>query len=194
MNKNLKLFIAISVLLNILLVGVMLGYALRSPWLLGHRPPPPPAPPELSQLPPEKRELFETTMKRTREEGDNLRKEIREIREDMEKILSADVFDEAAYRAESEKIAALYSQQRLKMNEAIIGIAKQSSKEERAILSKITRRPAPPLPPPPHSGPHGDGPPPPPPGEGPMGDNPPAPPPGGPMGDNPPPPPPGEPR
>lgn len=156
MNKKLKLFIAFSVMLNLLLIGVGLGYGLRSPWLFGHRPPPP----ELDQLSPEKRELFEETMKATRKENDATRKEIRATRERMEKIMSAEVFDEAAYQAEADKIHVLFGQQKQRMTDAVKALAKQFTPEERKILAKITRRPPP-------GGPRGDGPPPPPPGDGP---------------------------
>lgn len=163
MNKNLKLFIAFSVILNILLIGIGIGFAMRSPWLLGHRPPPPPPHEELAKLSAEKRELFESALKRTRKEGDAIRKEIREARERMQDILTDDVFDENAYQAESDKIAALYDQQRAKMNATVKTLAINATQEEREVLAKITRRP----PPPPHGGPRGDGPPPPPPGDGP---------------------------
>ncbi|MBI1274415.1 periplasmic heavy metal sensor [bacterium] len=183
MNTKIKFIILGSVLLNVLLVGFILGQSLHK-----FGPPPPPPPLEeaaLARLSPEKRQEVEKIMEEMKEDGRAMRETVRKEREKVTDILKAETFDEAAYRAQLDKVGSIYRARKDKLANRIAELAKTWPASDRAVLADLLRRP----PVPPHGpGPHGhDGPPPPPPGEGPDGEAPP--PHGGPEGETAPPPP-----
>lgn len=154
MNKKIKCFVVASVLLNLLLVGVIIGH-------MSHRFGPRPPfrePPEIASLTPEKQEIFREAMKAAREKSEGLRKQSRKLRKESAEILAAPTFDKDAYYAKMKEMMALHQQRKLNFAEAVAGIAEKFTPEERKLLAKSMRRPMP-------GG--GEGPPPPPPGDGP---------------------------
>jgi uncharacterized membrane protein len=91
----------------------------------------------LSQLSSEKEMLFHQTMRGVREKGTELRTQIKEHREALKTILTADTFDEELFRKKSERLETLHSQLHANREEAIVNLAKQFTADERAILVQL---------------------------------------------------------
>jgi uncharacterized membrane protein len=164
MGKKIKLLISISILLNVLLIGVVIGIIsnrlFREDFPRRH-------PPEFAgKLPVEKEKLFLDMMERIHLENQEVRKQIDEARERVLSILCAPEFDEAAYQVEAAKLDKLHGFMMQRFAEVPKELAKRFNQEERKILAEFLRRP-PPLPPyrvgpPPMAGPppNREGPPP----------------------------------
>jgi uncharacterized membrane protein len=156
MGKKIKILISISLLLNVLLIGVVIGSISHR---LFREDFPRRRPPELAiKLAPDKEKLFFDTMKRVHLENREVRKQIDEGRERVFLILSAPEFDEAAYQVEAAKLGKLHGLMMQRFAEATKEMAKRFNQEERKALAELLRRPPPPPPgefggPPPKPGP-----------------------------------------
>jgi uncharacterized membrane protein len=140
MSKTVRLAFLASLVLNVLLVGVLLG---RLPSEVGFG--------RQQRLEQALKNLPEPTQARLREKfkliraaGDPQRDQIRVVREETLRILSADPFDEAAYDRHVSQIDDLQLQMFKKMGQVVKEIAKELSPEERRSFAQILRRPPPP--------------------------------------------------
>lgn len=130
--------LAVSLLLNVLLIGFVAGKAthMKRDW---HREP---AMSEIN-LPGEKKAAVQAAMTEFKADGKERRKEIREKREEIVAILTAPEFDEAAFKAKSQELGMMFREGRVQMIDRIAEIAKTMSQEERRELAKFMRRPPP---------------------------------------------------
>jgi uncharacterized membrane protein len=146
MSKTIKILIISSLILNVLLIGIMIGSISDR---LFRRDFPRRPPPELRvNLPPDKEKLFSDTMEKAFRENDHIRKQMDEARERVLSILSAPEFDEAAYQAEAANLEKLRGVMMQRFADATQELAKQLNQEERKALAVHLRQPPPPFPPP----------------------------------------------
>jgi uncharacterized membrane protein len=142
MNRTLKLLFLVSIILNVLLVGVLMGQLPRRIETGSFR--------EqrieqaLRDLPDPVQTRLREKFKQMRAASDPLREQLRGAREETLGILSAEPFDEAAYDRQVSKIGELQLQMLKKMGQVVKEIAKELPAEERRIFAQILRRPAPP--------------------------------------------------
>ena len=139
MSTKIKVLTIASLLLNVLLIGVVIGdmshRSDREPFWGRHRR-------ELaSRLPENKAELFRDTLERVHLDNKDVYKKIRESRRGAMKILTAPEFDEAAYRVNVDKIHELKGFMKRRLADATIELAKQFDQEERKALAKYLKRP-----------------------------------------------------
>jgi uncharacterized membrane protein len=137
MNKKTKILIFSSLLLNVLLVGFVIGdfshrfhkkdFGARDAAELA------------SKLPKDKAALFRETVKRVHLNNRDAYEQIREARKEAMKILGAAAFDEVAYRDEVGKIHALRGLMKQRLADATIELARQFSQEERKALAEHLR-------------------------------------------------------
>jgi uncharacterized membrane protein len=118
--------IAISLILNVLLIGFVAGQATM------HRP----HHGGWQKLAPEKQARLKEIMGDTHEQGRAKFKEIRVKRKEIAAILSAPEFDEAAFRAKSDEISKLFAAGKDEMIERIAVKAKTLSQEDRKLLAE----------------------------------------------------------
>lgn len=139
MSKGLKILVICSLVLNILLVGIVIGHFshrfrdegfLRKPW---HE--------RMSELPPEKQDLFSKTMDQARSTSRDIHRKIRNTRRRALDILTAPEFDEAAYRSEMEKLHVLRGNMMRNLADLTTDLAKQLDQEERRALARMLERP-----------------------------------------------------
>jgi uncharacterized membrane protein len=163
MSKGLKIFIAVSVLLNVLLLGIVIGTFSHT--FVGRMEKGKRALMFLKDLPPEKRDMVIETMKDMKKESRETRKKIKQKKNEVIDVFSAPEFDSKLF---DRKVAEMHAL----MGEVTAGIADETKKiaaelnhEERKAIADIIRRgPGPPFPRFLMEGFHGpDGPPPPPP-------------------------------
>jgi len=140
MSKTVRLVFLASLVLNVLLLGVVIG---RLPREVGFG--------RQQRLEQALKDLPEPTQTRFREKFKLMRAatdpqmdQIRVAREETLRILSTDPFDEAAYDRHVSQIDDLQLQMFKKMGQTVKEIAKELSPEERRLFAKILRRPPPP--------------------------------------------------
>lgn len=141
MSNKVKILIMVSVLLNVLLIGVVIGHVSHRFGRTGYARRPVAG--LKAKLPAEKERLLSETLKRLHRENREIRREIRETREKAMSILTAPEFDEAAYQAEADRIQKLRRNRMQALADATRGLARRFTQEERKALAEILRRPPP---------------------------------------------------
>lgn len=144
MSKKIKILVFSSLLLNVLLVGFILGdlsHRVGGHHVIGRHDFVGRQDRELaSKLPEDKAALFFKTLEKVRLENRDVHKQIREARKQAMKILVAPVFDEAAYRVEVAKLQELRSQVKRRFADATIELARRFGPEDRKALAQHLRR------------------------------------------------------
>jgi uncharacterized membrane protein len=103
------------------------------------------------QLPVDKEMLFQQTMKSVGETTEKIREQIRGLEGEITDVLVASEFDDVLFLEKTTSLQELQGMIREAMDEAIADLAKQFTAEERRVLAeRISHRPGPPGPPPPH--------------------------------------------
>jgi len=139
MNRTIKLTFVGSLILNVLLVGVLLG---RLPRDVGFG--------RQQRIERALRDLPEPAQTRLREKltqmraaGDPTRKQIAAAREEALVIIGNDPFDEAAYDRQVGKINDLQLERFQKTGQVVKEIVKELPAEERRLFAEVLRRPPP---------------------------------------------------
>lgn len=139
MSKKIKILIIGSLLLNVLLIGVIIGHIShrlsREPFFRRH------AREFAVKLPADKRELFSKTMEGVHLENREIHRQIREARKRALRILTAPEFDEAAYQTEVDKLNRLRGHMMQRLADVTKELAKQLDQEERKGLAEHLRHP-----------------------------------------------------
>lgn len=137
MSKKLKLFILISVILNVILIGIIAGYSFqhfglkRGDEIISLL--------DNSSLPEEKRNSLKKKLREVLP-NENKRKNKQEWRDETLAILTAKEFDIDAYRAQLEKRHAERSQNKNNQIEIMTELVSQLNQDERKKLAKIFRK------------------------------------------------------
>jgi uncharacterized membrane protein len=91
----------------------------------------------LAQLPADKEMLFHQTMREAREKASDIHTQIKELREEIKGILTAEQFEEALFREKTKSLEMLRGKMRATMEEAVVKLAKQFTADERKILAEL---------------------------------------------------------
>lgn len=128
MNKNIKIILAVSLVLNVLLLGMAGGHAYTRwsahPW---HE--------MKQQLSPESRNLIGRTFQNAFREIKPLGDKARKARAKLVKILSADEFDEAAYDTVAAELLEIGGEMKTHKVDTIKTLASQMSVEDRRKMA-----------------------------------------------------------
>lgn len=135
MNKKLKIAFLVSIIANVLLLGVVLG---ALPQRFEGRPS---FQDRLKKLPEPTRTRFGESMDSMRRAGEPLRQEMQQAREEAIRILTGEPFDEAAYDRQVNKIQQLRLQLGKQMSDNMKELAKSLPPEDRKELAKVLSRP-----------------------------------------------------
>jgi len=143
MTKALKLAFLASLVLNLLLLGVILGQVPRA---LEATPPTRQSRMEeaLKKVPEPTQSRFREKFAQIRAVNDPLRQQIDEARAETLRLLAAERFDETAYDRQVSKIEELRGEMFKRMGQDFKQTAKEFSPEERRMLADVLRRPPPP--------------------------------------------------
>ncbi|MFO1462639.1 MAG: periplasmic heavy metal sensor [bacterium] len=152
MVNKVKIILGLSLGLNLLLIGMAVGYGFKG----CRRPPPPfPPPPALQgKLSPEHEKLFSDAMRALHEKNRDTAERIESTRREILQILTAPQFDAAAYRTKTAELHELHGKMKAQLTQTVLELAQQLSPEERKALAGFLEK-GPPGPggPPPRGGP-----------------------------------------
>jgi uncharacterized membrane protein len=141
MSKTVKLAFLASLVLNLLLLGVILGYVPRgldTPPSRQQR-----MQDALKKLPEPAQSRLRDKFQQIRAAGDPLRHQTEEARAEAIRLLSTEPFDEIAYDRQVSKIEELRVKMFQRMGQMIKQTARELSPDERRMLADLLRRPAP---------------------------------------------------
>jgi uncharacterized membrane protein len=140
MTKTVKLAFLASLVLNLLLLGVIVGQLPRglavTPSTRQQR-----MEEALKKVPEPSQSRFREKFAQIRAAADPLRQQIDAARDETLRLLSADPFDESAYDKQVSKIEELRSQMFNRMGQSMKQTARELSAEERRLLADLLRRP-----------------------------------------------------
>jgi len=142
MTKTVKLAFLASLVLNLLLLGVILGRVpgvFESASAREQR-----MEQALKKLPDPAQARLREKFAQIRAAGDPLREQMDQARAEALRLLSAEPFDEAAYDRQVSKIDGLREETFKRMGEIVKQTVKELSPEERRMFAEVLRRPPPP--------------------------------------------------
>jgi uncharacterized membrane protein len=137
MNNVNKTYFFLSILLNVLLIGIFLG-RFSGDWGRQRRKPPPPA--FSKQLPVEKEKLMRETMRKVHGQHKGLEQKMNSARADVFQVLTAPQFDAKTYREKVKALHDLHGMQMEQMAQATETLALEFSQEERGYLAEHLKR------------------------------------------------------
>lgn len=133
MGNKLKLILFISIALNLLLVGLIIGYSTRG-WVR-HRDHYRPPPEVVQKLSPEKAEMFSKAMRSLHHKNRKTARKIRQVRHEVVEILTAPQFDAKAYQAKAEELHQLHGKMKGQLTETVMEVASQLDQADRQALA-----------------------------------------------------------
>ena len=133
MRKSTKIIFTLSILLNVVLIGVVVGGAAKQykahHW---HK--------VKADLSPESRNIVARNFRAAHRDMADVRGKAQKVRKDMESIFKAEEFDEAAFDKAVKKMRALKEQMHERKIEAVKELAKSLPQEERKKMAgKLAR-------------------------------------------------------
>lgn len=142
MSKTVKLAFLVSLVVNLLLLGIILGQVPRGRETTvsarAQR-----IEESLKKVPEPAQSRFREKFAQMRASTDPLRQQIDEARTETLRLLSAEPFDEAAYDRQVGKIEELRGEMFKRMGQNLKQTAKELAPEERRMLADVLRRPPP---------------------------------------------------
>ena len=142
MTRPVKLAFLASLVLNIILLGVILGHLPRS--LEGQPSRQGRMEQALQNLPDAVQAKFREKFEKIRAAGDAQRQQMDSARVEALRLLGSQPFDEAAYDQQVSKIDGLREEMFKRMGEVVKQTAKDLTPEERRMFADVLRRPPPP--------------------------------------------------
>jgi uncharacterized membrane protein len=137
MNPNVKVTLIISIVLNVLLAGMIMGdvshHFIAAPSFDYAA--------ALAQLPPGKRAIFENTMGPAKQRMDKEHAAIGDAKKEALRLLKAEPFDPIAYLAQTRHIDEMLVQMKQHMAQAVATLARQLTAHEREIMADIISHP-----------------------------------------------------
>lgn len=135
MSSKIKFILIISIILNFLFAGLLIGHYSKS-YMHGydkHQ--------SFSEfadkLPPEKKEIVMKRMEEVREEKREIKKQIEQVKQELRDIISAPQFDEQLYDQKVNEMHELYRSKAKKIAAVIKEMAKNFTPEEREMLTEF---------------------------------------------------------
>ena len=139
MSKTLRLIFLVSLVLNLLFLGVILG---RVPHRFDGSPTRQQRMDEvLKKLPQAEQERFRDKFAQIRAAGDPLREQMDAVRNEALRLMSAETFDEAAYDQQVKQFDDLREEAFKRMSQVIKQTANELSPEQRRTFAELLRRP-----------------------------------------------------
>lgn len=138
MGRKLQLIIFASIGLNLIFIGVFIGYGFKGCGKGRHDKGPPPE--LMAQISQEQQKRVAKVLSQMRRKGREERREIRRERRKSLEILTAPKFDAEAYRKVMADLHELQGAKKNQMTETIIELANQLNQEDRQALAAFLAR------------------------------------------------------
>jgi len=138
MSNKIKILLTVSLVLNFLFIGILIGQF--SSEFMKYRNYRAETKRSIEKLPEEKAMMLKQTRRKLHKETKGLRKEIRNSRKNIYKIITAPTFDENSYDSEVKKLHELSGQIMSYLTEATKELAADFTMEEREVIAEILRQ------------------------------------------------------
>lgn len=133
MNKKLKILLVVSLLLNGLLAGVLLGKSSPFPMRSHHSPPKF----DMSDMPPFLQHKLDAAMQASFERDKDLRQQIDDKRQEIANIIKAEPFDAPTFKTKNEELFTLMGQSGRSMASTLAQVVEDTPPEQRADIARM---------------------------------------------------------
>lgn len=130
MNRKLKLFFTLSVLLNILMIGTMAGFLMKCNYRPG------PDFRDMAKLSAEGKALMDATFTKSHDEMGDVFNDARAARADVIDILTADTFDKPAFDKASAKLRKIQTRIMQRRVDTAAELSEKLKPEDRKLLAE----------------------------------------------------------
>ena len=138
MGRKLQLILFLSLALNLLFVGILVGYGFRG---CGREKRHGRLPPEiLEKVSPEQQKKFQDALFQIHKKGREVRRDIRQERKNSMDILTAPQFDAEAYRKSMNELHEMQGVLKGQLTDTVIQLASQLNQEDRKALAAFLAR------------------------------------------------------
>lgn len=141
MNTKLKSAFIVSIILNVLLIGIFFGTL--SPGFVRESSRRERLTTEIEKLPEPARSRLRDKMAQLRSADNPLREQMRQARNEAIRLLVAEPFDEAAYDSQLVKVNELRGQMSKRMSDDMKELVKGLPPEQRTAVGEMLKRPPP---------------------------------------------------
>ncbi|MEQ9619786.1 MAG: periplasmic heavy metal sensor [Deltaproteobacteria bacterium] len=138
MSKALRIVLAFSILLNVLLIGIIIGsfsHRLTGPLTMHNQ-----MNEMMGELPEDKRELVERTMKELHSETNETKKKIERKRDEVLEVLTAPEFDGGLFDQRVAELHELMGELVSEVASASKKIASELDQKQRIMIAEFIRR------------------------------------------------------
>lgn len=139
MNRGIKVFIMVLVGLNLLMAGILIGNYSKPPKHV--KKVFPPVREKMHKMSDQSSKIFEASMEEVRQNNFLIEKKIRQKREDIVQLMSAEQFDENMYQAAIDELHVMRKAQTQNLVAAAKVMAKEFSVEDRRVLAQLLKKP-----------------------------------------------------
>lgn len=138
MTSNIKIILAVSIILNFLFIGLLVGsFSTRYMYKWGMKNY---YPETVENLPEYKQELVYEKMDELYRQKSEHWKKIRKTKSELINIIKAPVFNEALYDQKVNELHSLYRDMAVSLAQSIKELARGFTPEERAVLSEFLNK------------------------------------------------------
>lgn len=138
MNNKIKIALTVSIILNFLFAGLLIGNVSKS--FLHDKSDHSSFMEMTEKLPPEKQKLFMERIETLKEEHKKVKQDIRNTKKEIADILRAPGFDEQLYEMKISEMHNLYRGKAKNMANTIKELAVQFTPEEREVLAEMLEK------------------------------------------------------
>lgn len=138
MNNKIKIALTVSIILNFLFAGLLIGNVSKS--FLHDKSDHSSFMEMTEKLPPEKQKLFMERIETLKEEHKKVKQDIRNTKKEIADILRAPDFDEQLYEMKISEMHNLYRGKAKNMANTIKELAVQFTPEEREVLAEMLEK------------------------------------------------------
>lgn len=138
MSKKIKIILSLSIILNVLLIGLVAGHVIKR--ASHHRAPHQALEQIADTFPAEKRDMVQSVMKDMREQKREQHKALREAREKLMDIFTAAEFDPEAFQQAAKSLHDQHGARGQQMTDAFTKLGQSLNQEERQALAKAMRK------------------------------------------------------
>jgi uncharacterized membrane protein len=138
MSSKIKLILAVSIVLNFLFIGLIVGsYSTRYmyKWGMRHY-----SPEIIENLPKDKQDLVISKMEQLYKVKRENWKKIRKTKSELISIIKAPEFNENLYDQKVNELHSLYREMAVSLAQSIKDLAREFNPEERAVLSQFLNK------------------------------------------------------
>jgi uncharacterized membrane protein len=139
MTRNVRIFLILSVVVNLFCLGIFTGYAFRE--MKPHASPLDQQLALAARLPDHERRQLEDALRDAWSDADKMHDEMLESKREAARLLTSEPFDMTAYQTQVQHMNDIHTKMKQRLSKAIVELARTFTPEQRTVLAEIVTLP-----------------------------------------------------